>query len=166
MATIVDALAPSWDDTVLLIVSDHDQEMVTVEEPFDLGAAAKRAGVEARFAYDGSAAAIVSDDPRLDGWLTDEQEVASFERVSATTCVASAQPGGWFGKPGWGGLLRGVHGGESTRAQVAIATGGAPVVADLAAALHDRRPEAADWAPTCLALLGLPMPSATGLSLV
>ncbi len=166
VATIVDALEPSWDETVLLIVSDHDQEMVTVDEPYDLGAAAKRAGVRARFAYDGSAAAIFSDDPRLDGWLTDEQEVASFERISATTCVASAQPGGWFGKPGWGGLLRGVHGGESTRAQVAIATGGAPGVAGVAAALDGRRPEAADWAPTCLELLGIPMPSAAGQSLV
>jgi hypothetical protein len=166
VATIVDALQPVWDETVLLIVSDHDQEMVTVEEPFDLGAAAKRAGVRARFAYDGSAAAIVSDDHRLDDWLTDESEVASFERISATTCVASARPGGWFGKHGWGGLLRGVHGGESTRAQVAIASGGARPVAHVAGSLRDRRPEAEDWAPTCLALLGLTMPSATGASLV
>jgi hypothetical protein len=140
--------------------------MVTVDEPHDLGAAAKRAGVQARFAYDGSAAAIASDDPRLDAWLAGEEEVASFERISPTTCVASARPGCWFGKPGWSGLLRGVHGGESTRAQVAVVTGGAPVVADVAGSLAARRPEAADWAPTCLTLLGLPMPSATGLPLV
>jgi hypothetical protein len=166
VATIVEALGPSWDDTVLLVVSDHDQEMVTVDEPHDLGAAAKRAGVRARFAYDGSAAAIASDDPRLDGWLAGEPEVASVERISPTMWVASAQPGCWFGKPGWSGMLRGVHGGESTRAQVAIVTGGAPAVADVAASLSSRRPQAADWAPTCLALLGLPMPSAAGLPLV
>ena len=164
MATIVDELEPSWNETVLLIVSDHDQEMVTVDEPFDLGAAAKRAGVRARFAYDGSAAAIVSDDPRLDAWLTDEEEVACVRAPLPQDRCRVRPTGGWFGKPGWGGLLRGVHGGEHHRA------GGHrhrrhAVVAELAASLHDRRPEAADWAPTCLALLGLPMPSASGLSL-
>jgi arylsulfatase A-like enzyme len=165
VAEIVDALQPSWDDTVLLIVSDHDQEMVTVDEPYDLGAAAKRAGVQARFAYDGSAAAIASDDPHLEAWLADEPEVASVERISPSTFVASAQPGGWFGRPGWGGLLRGVHGGESTRAQVAIVTGGAPVVAEIAASLLERRPHAADWAPTCRSLLGLPTGATEGSSL-
>ena len=63
---LVEALQPAWDDTVLLVVSDHDQTTVSDAEPIDLQAAARAAGVEATVVLEGDGAVVVGDD-RLQG---------------------------------------------------------------------------------------------------
>jgi hypothetical protein len=64
------------------------------------------------------------------------------------------------------GTERGTHGGPRTRTQVAVVTGGHPLVPRLAATTAARRVTAADWAPTVAALLDLELPRATGHSLL
>ena len=52
----------------------------------------------------------------------------------------------------------GTHGGPRTRAQVAVVTGGHPVVESLARTVAATPVAAADWAPTIASLLGVDLP--------
>jgi hypothetical protein len=62
--------------------------------------------------------------------------------------------------------LRGVHGGSSTRTQVAVVAGGHPAVAAISRSLADRPPDAPDWAVTLADLLEIELAGATGRSLL
>src|SRR5262249_235448 len=53
---LVEAMAPSWDDTVLCVVSDHDQTTVAAGEPVDLQAAAAAAGLDGTVGLEGGGA--------------------------------------------------------------------------------------------------------------
>ncbi len=170
VAPIVDALRSRWDDTVLVVVSDHDQETVTVDEPIDLHAEAAAAGVDG-FVMPELSAAVVWGAGAADGrWLEAVDGVAGHELAWEGARVVWAEPGRWFAMPPEVRDVltteRGQHGGSTTRSQVGIVAGGHPAVAGIAAALGDRPLEAADWAPTLAAVLGIDLPGATGTSLV
>ena len=78
----------------------------------------------------------------------------------------SAETGRWFAPAGTTVPLRGVHGGSSTRTQVAVVAGGHPAVSAIAGSLADRPPDAHDWAVTLADLLEIEVAGATGRSLV
>jgi len=160
-----------WDDTVWILVSDHDQEPVTVREPVDLGVEIAGRGVELFALPEGNAALVCGTGAHhARAWLEGVDGVEGSVPFSLTDgdleCVLVwAEPGRAFGFAGTPARL-GVHGGPRTRAQVAVVAGGHPAVEALARAVSTEPVHAADWAPTVAALLGLDLPIATGRSLV
>lgn len=157
------ALAPRWRDWVVLVVSDHDQETVTVDDPVDLAAGAARAGIDVTVVPEGGAALAAGADPTGGRWLGSIGGVAGSRVVAPGLRLVWTDPGHYTGSAPTG--LRGVHGGPLQSAQVAVCTGGHPAVRGVAAALSRRRPNAADWPCTVAALLRLHLPAATGQSL-
>ncbi len=160
----------AWDDTVWILVSDHDQENVTVREPVDLQAEIERRGLALFALPEGSASLVCGDGAnRARAWLDEIDGVAGtagFELGGdgLECCLVWSEPGHAFGFAGTPTRL-GTHGGPRTRAQVAVVTGGHPAVEPLARALRDTAIEAADWAPTIAALLEVELPTATGRAL-
>lgn len=158
IATIVDALRPTWADTVLVVVSDHDQEAVD-PEPVDLYPAAADAGHGLVPIPEGTAAIVWGDDPTAGAWLDHVDGVARHEEVSPGIRLVHGEPRRWFCPPA--GFLegppdRGTHGGERTRSQVAIVAGGDRRAGALASVLRGRdQIEAAAWAPTVASLLSI-----------
>jgi arylsulfatase A-like enzyme len=169
VAPIVEALRPRWDDTVLIVVSDHDQEAVTVDEPIDLHAAAADAGVPCYVLPELSGAVVWGDDELGGRWLDHIDGVAGHEQAWPGARVVWAEPGHWFAMPPeireHVTTEKGQHGGSTTRSQVGIVAGGHPAVAGIAATLATRQLEAADWAPTIATLLDLDLTGATGTTL-
>jgi hypothetical protein len=163
---LVEALRPAWDDTVLLVVSDHDQTTVSGAEPIDLQAAGHAAGIEATIVLEGDGAIVVGDD-RLEGaWLRGVDGLTGMEELAPGLRFVAAEPGRWFAPAGTEVELKGVHGGLATRTQVAVVAGGHPAVSRLASSLARRVPEAPDWAVTVAELLDVDLPTATGRSLL
>jgi hypothetical protein len=156
LGEIVDMLAPLWDDLVLIIVSDHDQQTVDLAlDPIDLGW---------RAIPEGSAAVVwETTDP---GWLDDIEGIAGHVEVKPGVRVVWATPGRVFAIPaGLGpGVMRGHHGGIDTRDQVVAVAGGHGRARELASAVAGTRPPATAWAPTMADLLGVSLPGTSLLS--
>ncbi|WP_396903762.1 alkaline phosphatase family protein [Mycolicibacterium phlei] len=152
LATLVEALRPRWDDLLLLIASDHDQETVHDDLRVDLMGAAARRGVDAAVFHEGTAAVVLGPDAHDGRWLADIAGVEESWLIEPGVRVVTTQPHHWFAGPDHP-TRRGGHGGHRTRAQVAVASGGHPIVADIAALWRRRRPRAEDW--TNLMLAGL-----------
>jgi hypothetical protein len=150
LARVVSAL--DWSRSVLVVVSDHDQEGGWIEEPIDIAANAVACGVEVSVINEGTAAIVR-------GWPSSGPDLERIEGVVATAPIAGTtdmlvwcEPGHWFGTSTDERTI-GVHGGPRTRAQVAIVAGGHPAAAQLGAAVAGRRVHAREWAPLILALL-------------
>jgi hypothetical protein len=163
---LVEALRPAWGDTVLAIVSDHDQETVQDPEPVDLHAAVAAADIDVVPVLEGNGAVIVGDDPLDGAWLADVTGVDRSTVLGPALRFVSAATGRWFAPEGTNLPLKGMHGGLNTRTQVAIVAGGHPAVREIAATLAARRPDAEDWAVTLAELLDVELPAATGRSLI
>jgi hypothetical protein len=160
-----------WDDTVWMIVSDHDQETVVERAPVDLRPEFERRGVDLFALPEGSATVVCGVGARdAANWLGDVEGVegtAPFHTPDPTLecCLAWSVPGRTFGfveletEPG-------THGSPRTRTQVAVVTGGHPAASQLAQAASAHSVSALDWAPTMATLLDLELPHATGRSLL
>jgi hypothetical protein len=151
---LVDALQPAWDDTVVIVVSDHDMETVGDAVPVDLWAEAADRGLDVLPIPEGNGTVVWGTaEP---AWLDNVDGVAGWEQVTARATVAWADPGRWFAlPPGMEGVAeRGQHGGGTTRDQVAVVSGGHPAAADLAARVAAGPVDATEWAPAIAALLG------------
>ena len=157
----------AWDDTVWILVSDHDQENVSVREPVDLQAEIERRGLTLFALPEGSASLVCGEGANTArAWLPEIDGVggtAAFDLAAngLECCLVWSEPGRAFGFAGAETRL-GTHGGPRTRAQVAVVTGGHTTVEPLARALNETPIEAADWAPTIAALLRVELPTATG----
>ena len=160
LGAIIDHLA--WDDTVMIVVSDHDQEPVDDTDPIDLAAHLADAGAPGVVEPDGTAAAVVAGPP-LSALLTLDT-VVDGTMIDDDVALVWGEPGRVFGSEGYG--LRGQHGSPRTARQVAVIGGGHPAVADLAVAIGESRPHATDWAPTIAHLMGAELPAASGRVLV
>jgi predicted AlkP superfamily pyrophosphatase or phosphodiesterase len=164
---LVDALAPAWDETVLMVVSDHDQTTLDRDlDPVDLQAVADAAGLDVTVVLEGDGAVVVGEDPDEGRWLLGVDGVSGTVALAPGLRFVSAVPGRWFARAGTPAELVGIHGGLATRTQVAIVSGGHPAVPRLAAGLARRIPDAADWAVTVAELLSLELLGATGRSLL
>jgi arylsulfatase A-like enzyme len=160
-----------WDDTVWIIVSDHDQETVVEREPVDLRPTFAQRGVELLALPEGSATVVCGEGAvEAVRWLREVEGVegtAPFELADREleACLAWCVPGRTFGfvelatEPG-------THGSPRTRTQVAVVTGGHPAAARLAARASAQPVSAVDWAPTIAQLLGIELPHASGRSLL
>lgn len=159
--SLLQRIRPEWHDSVVIVVSDHDQETVW-GEGFDLAAVFEEKGLPGTVEPEGTAALILDGPDRsvllgLDG-------VDGAVEIDESNTLVWGPEGQVFGQ--WYDFLHGAHGGPRCRAQIAAVGGGHPVVAELAAALSRRRPSAADWAPTLAALCGFQLPNATGRPLI
>ncbi|MEP6658627.1 MAG: alkaline phosphatase family protein [Acidimicrobiales bacterium] len=164
VAAIVAALEPVWADTVLMVVSDHDMEAALDPEPVDLVALAEAANCRATAVHEGSGAALVHGDRFDTEWLQHSDGVESWRELRPGLVVLNAAEGRWFGAIPIRGL-RGVHGGERTRAQLAVVAGGHSAVGAIRDSLQQRRPNAFDWPTTAAALLGVALEHAIGVDL-
>jgi hypothetical protein len=138
-----------WEETVVLVVSDHDQETALDLPGIDLRALAKEAAVDVTVSDEGSAALVAGT---LDGrWLAGADGVAGWEPVADDALLVWADPGRHF-SPWEQPILRGIHGGVNTRSQLAMVTGGHPAVGRAAQRVGPR-PDATAWAPLIVELL-------------
>jgi hypothetical protein len=166
VARILEPAARDWGDWAVTVLSDHDQEAVLPDrEPVDLQHRVEALGLPLRVVPEGGAALVLGADRRQGHWLTEVAGVAGSIELSERVRLVWARPGRVFG-PSDRALPRSVHGGPGTTAQVAVVGGGHPAVGKVAAGLRRRSPGGADWAVTIADLLGVPLPTATGRSLL
>ena len=161
LGEIVERLRPGWEDTVLFVVSDHDQETMLDEPPVDLAALLAERGLPGAVASEGTAAQVVGG-PELSELLAlpGVEDGATFAPGHS---LVWGLPGVAFGQVDW--RLKGSHGSPRSEAQVAVVAGGHPLVGLLARKLALLRPAATDWAPTIAQILGFDLPHADGRSL-
>jgi hypothetical protein len=136
-----EALAPDWDRTILMVASDHDQVTALDRPPVDLRARAESAGAQAIVVDEGDAALVGTASP---DWMSGCDGLAGWTTVGEGQYLAWSEPGRWFGATD-GFPVKGLHGGEHTRDQLALISGGHPAVAAIAEQLGSV-PEAAAWA--------------------
>ena len=161
VAAIADVLRSTWSDDVLIVVSDHDQEEVD-DAPIDLYDPVAKAGLPLMPIPEGSAAIVWGEDETHGRWLDAIDGVTAHAEVSPGVRLVACAPRRWFNPPAGfstGPPDRGAHGGERTRSQVAIVSGGHPDTLALGRALNDRgQIDATDWAPALARLLEVPWP--------
>jgi len=154
LAALVEALRTRWDELLLLIASDHDQETVHDDRRIDLAGLAAARGVDADVFHEGTAAVVLGPDASDERWLADVAGVEGSWLCEPGVRVVAAETHGWFAAPDYP-TRSGSHGGPRTRAQVAVAAGGHPMVAQIAESWRHRRPRAEDWAGLALAAVHL-----------
>lgn len=150
LGQLLERMGPVWDDTVVMVVSDHDQERVT-DHGLDVQASLDQRGLPGIVETEGTAA-LVMDGPPVEQLLT-LPEVAGALPLDADNTLVWGERGQVFGP--WLDELRGSHGSPRCETQVAVVGGGHPSVAPLAARIRAERPAATSWAPTIADLLGL-----------
>ncbi len=154
----------AWANTVLIVVSDHDQEEVDPHGGVDIASMLDESGFAGtRIEYEGTAA-IIESGPSLEV-LRALPGVDGGVEIDADRVMIWTEPGRIFTSRTDHGL-RGAHGSPRTAVQVAIVGGGHPVVGTLARALESAPISGTDWAPTIAHLLGCELPTATGRNLL
>jgi hypothetical protein len=156
LARVLRALAGRWSEWTVIVVSDHDQETVTVDEPVDLAGAALAAGVDVLVLPEGSAALVAGGGADDGGrWLDGVAGVEGHRAAGPGLRLVWTTPGRYVGSvssPASGPFLRGIHGGPRQTAQVAVVGGGHPATAGMIAGLP-ARPPARAWAGEIARLL-------------
>jgi hypothetical protein len=154
---VIARLADGWDHTIVLTVSDHDQETITDITPVELVEAF--GDVDGVDVADEGTAALVH---RTAGSLDDEQLLAAVLSVDGVESAVALAPDIWMAwtEPGraFGTApipIHGQHGSPRCRTQMAIVSGGDQTVAAVAERLERRQPSVLDWAPMIAGLLQL-----------
>jgi arylsulfatase A-like enzyme len=163
---VLDAARRRWAETIVTIVSDHDMQARDSSPPIDLMSQAD--GLWDSFIPDGGAA-LVHIRPDLDpheagAALESVDGVQSWTKGGPSMLIAGASPRRIFAAPRY--PSGGFHGAPATARTVAIVGGGHPAVRLLSAAIQQRRPHLADWAPTFAPLFGLELPGTDGANLL
>lgn len=157
---VIARLADGWDRTLVLTVSDHDQETITDFTPVELVEAfAEFEGIEV--ANEGTAALIHRgtdqtdgadhtngtriDDDRLFTLIRSVDGVESACELTPEVWMAWTEPGRSFGSTSI--PIHGQHGSPRCRTQMAIVSGGDDRVAPLARRIERHQPSVLDWAP-------------------
>jgi hypothetical protein len=154
---LLERCRPDWENTVVVVVSDHDQETVTNPEPIDAAAEVQRRGLGWVVLPEGSAAVLhpLSDEP-LPALAGEAGRLVAADGSVIVWC----EPGRYYGsaqRPA-APALAGVHGSPRTRSQVAVVGGGHPEVRRLAGLLDRGNITGASWAPLLLSLCGVDVP--------
>jgi hypothetical protein len=154
---VIAGLADGWDHTLVLTVSDHDQETITDFAPVELsGGLADLDGVEV---VDEGTAALVHrepgsiDDQRLDERIRAVDGVESTAVLAPDIRMAWTVPGRAFGTTPI--PIHGQHGSPRCRTQLAIVSGGDPRVDAIVRRIERTVPSVLDWAPLTARLLDL-----------
>jgi hypothetical protein len=156
-ADVLARLADGWDHTMVLTVSDHDQETITDFAPVELAEALAASGA-IDVADEGTAALVhrratgeeISDD-RLFELIRSVDGVESACALTPEVWMAWTEPGRAFGATPI--PIRGQHGSPRCRTQMAIVSGGDHRVAHVARQIERGQPSVLDWAPMIARLL-------------
>lgn len=163
LAHIVERLQPYWHDTILLVVSDHEQEPVDPAQP---GLYSQRmlqtAGLSGHCHDEGAVALVVNGATASQVCELPDIEGAADLEEGVTLMWSSA--GRVFGQGRKNRL--GQHGSPRTTTQVATVAGGHPLVAGIASSLNSQPVTGMQWAPTIARCFGLAMPAATARALI
>ena len=163
---LLDAMQDRWAETIVVIVSDHDMQARDASPPIDLMANAD--GLWDLVIPDGGAALV-----HLRSGADAQEAGAALGRVDgietwlvggSAMLIAGARRGRIFKAPRYS--AGGFHGAPATARTVALVGGGHRDVQPLAAALTQRRPHLADWAPTLAPLLGVHLAGVDGANLL
>lgn len=147
---LLERLRPEWEDTVVIALSDHDQEEVH-EGAIDLQAEATARGLDVFIAHEGTAAVVTG--------VIEREALLALPGVIDTAPLSEQHTLVWgavgqqFGID-WG--LAAQHGSPRTAKQMAIIGGGHPAVAGLAQQIQSAPPPATLWAGLVAELLDLP----------
>ncbi len=163
LALIVERLQSSWDDTVLFVLSDHEQE--TIDQSQDelyIEALLTANGLQGH-GHDEGAVALIVDGADASAIMRLPEINGAVDLDAGVTLVWSGA-GRVFGQGRKNRL--GQHGSPRTTTQVATVSGGHPIVPKLSEAVRCCSPHGSQWAPTVATLFGLSLPQATGLSLI
>ena len=165
---ILDARRSSWDETLVVIVSDHGMEPRTTRPPIDLLKTPSVAPLVADALGDGGSALV-----RLRDGVAAHDAGRALEAVPGVSgwagaddglIIAAAQPGWIFAAPRL--RARGYHGGPATARTFAAVTGGHPAATAVARTLTNYAPHLADWAPTIAYALGIELSGVDGRRLM
>lgn len=156
---VIAQLADGWEHTMVLTVSDHDQETITDLSPVELTEAL--ADVEGLAVANEGTAALVHrspstadlDDARLFELIRSVDGVESACALTPEVWMAWTEPGRAFGATPI--PIHGQHGSPRCRTQVAIVSGGDACVAPVARQIERTQPSVLDWAPMIADLLQL-----------
>jgi predicted AlkP superfamily pyrophosphatase or phosphodiesterase len=144
LAEIDEALRSRWDETLLLVTSDHDQETVGLSNRIDLEALAFERGVEVTVLNEGTGASLIGPDAGQSGWFEAMPGVEGSHLVRDDVRLVFSMPDWWLGNDS-SPPLRGAHGGLRTRSTVAVAVGGHQGLAAVVSAFNRPRFGAEDW---------------------
>ena len=156
---VIAQLADGWDHTLVLTVSDHDQETITDHSPVELAEAL--ASIDGLAVANEGTAALVHrsapaahlDDDRLLELIRSVGGVESACALTPEVWMAWTEPGRAFGTTPI--PILGQHGSPRCRTQVAIVSGGDPRATPIARRIEHTRPSVLDWAPMITRLLEL-----------
>lgn len=164
VAMIVRTVRRRWSDTVLVLVSDHDQLTVTERVPLDVCALEtelmERTGAPVTVLVDGDAAIVqwasapAIAGPTLRSIYRRHASIDGSTRLSSTVHLLWAAPGALFDSNERKGRLA-AWGGPHTRGQLAIVSGGHESVEAIRENARRGPVPATRWAPTIAAVLGL-----------
>lgn len=161
LGAVVEMLRPRWDETVLFVVSDHEQEQVDPEQaPLDLADLVSAAGLRGQAHNEGSVGIVYGSDgahhiEKLQG-VTGAVDL-DVDADGTSIVLAWSSPGRVFGTSPK--TMSGQHGSPRTQTQVATVSGGHQVVPELARRLGggfgsaDGRPHATHYAHVMAELL-------------
>ena len=150
---VIDSLADGWEHTVVITLSDHDQETITDQTAIPLADALARFDALS-VATDGTGALIHGPvDQEVLDVVHGVAGVESTMQLSDDVWMAWTTPGRMFDDAPI--PIKGQHGSPRCRSQLAIVSGGDPDVDELAAWVAGSRPSALDWAPLIADLLGV-----------
>jgi len=149
LGELLERLQDRWDDTIVIVVSDHDQELVT-RHGVDVQAMLEADGLPGMVECEGTAA-LVMDGPPL-ATLLALLDIEGATEIDDRNTLVWGEPGVVFGP--WLDELHGSHGSPRCDQQVAVVGGGHAAVSGLADSIRQARPHATFWAPTTMRLLG------------
>lgn len=153
---LIDLLADGWEHTVVITLSDHDQETIRDQTPVDLmGTVTKFDHLDA--VTEGTGALIHGPvDDEATAAMIEVEGVEGVEQLSNDVWMAWTEPGRMFDAAPI--TIGGQHGSPRCRTQLAIVSGGDRRVESLIQFVTAGRPAALDWAPIIADLLGLGAP--------
>jgi predicted AlkP superfamily pyrophosphatase or phosphodiesterase len=146
---LLERMRPEWDETVVIALSDHDQEAVN-EGAIDLQAEATARGLDVFIAHEGTAA-VVTGEIGTDV-LLELPGVTGTATLTERHTLVWGDAGQQFGID-WG--LKAQHGSPRTAKQMAIVGGGHPAAGEIARQINGTPPAATVWAGLVAELLGL-----------
>ncbi len=145
----VDAsLRASWDEWILVVVSDHVQD--TVDGP----------GIDLRAQLDGDSIVVDEGSAALVAGLVDPDVLSAVDGVEGWKQLGDGNVLVWCGRGRYFGpfdspILKGAHGGAHTRAQLALVSGGHHERRTLAGAVATGPVPATYWAGSVTGVFGV-----------
>lgn len=133
-----------WDQDLVLVTSDHDQETVDPSRRIDLNGVARDRGLDVTIVDEGTAAMVTGPDAVRPTWIEGIQGIGGWDQVAPDLAVVFSNPDWWFADHDCADL-RGGHGGPRTRATVAVAAGPESLLSPIASRISGAPLGAEDW---------------------